>query len=219
MIQTFHVGKSFGKYTALDDISLQVGKGEFVILTGPSGSGKTTLLKLFLGLLRPDSGQILIQNRNITRLRESGLPYFRRTIGVVFQDFKLLSRKSVFENVAVAMRIVGAAPAEIRRRVTEVLAGVGLDSKKNMLPFMLSAGEQQRVCLARAIVNHPVLLLADEPTGNLDADQAARIYDLLKLINERGTTVLLTTHRHEIPLSGSRRLIRLQQGRIVGGGA
>ncbi|HEY4485590.1 MAG TPA: ATP-binding cassette domain-containing protein, partial [Nitrospiria bacterium] len=130
MIQTFHVGKTFGRYTALEDITLFIEKGEFAILTGPSGSGKTTLLKLFLGLIRPDSGQILIQNRNITRLRESGLPYFRRTIGVVFQDFKLLSRKTVFDNVAVAMRIVGAAPSEIRRRVTEVLGGVGLEQKK-----------------------------------------------------------------------------------------
>ncbi len=219
MIQLFHVQKSYGRNrVALEDVTLRIEKGEFAFITGPSGAGKSTLLKLLFGLERPDSGQILIQKRNIARLRESSLPYFRRTIGFVFQDFKLLPKKTIFDNVAVAMRVVGAAPAEIRKRVTEVLASVGLERKKEMLPRMLSAGEQQRVSVARSIVNRPVILLADEPTGNLDADLAIEILDLLKEINTKGTTVLVATHNREFLLRAQRRVIVLKEGRIVEGG-
>ncbi|MBI3810704.1 MAG: cell division ATP-binding protein FtsE [Nitrospirae bacterium] len=218
MIQLFHVYKSYGRHrVALEDITLRIEKGEFAFLTGSSGAGKTTLLKLLFGLERPDSGQILIQNRNVGRLRESELPYLRRTIGFVFQDFKLLQKKTVFDNAAVAMQIAGASPAEIRRRVSEVLGAVGLEHKKEMLPLMLSAGEQQRVCVARAIVNHPTILLADEPTGNLDADLTADLFELFKTINAKGTTVVVATHNQEIVSRVRRRVVVLKQGRILDG--
>jgi cell division transport system ATP-binding protein len=220
MIQLFHVYKSYGRHrVALEDITLRIEKGEFAFFTGSSGAGKTTLLKLLFGLERPDSGQILIQNRNVGRLKASELPYLRRTIGFVFQDFKLLQKKTVFDNVAVAMQIAGASPAEIRRRVSEVLGAVGLDHKKEVLPLMLSAGEQQRVCVARSIVNHPTILLADEPTGNLDADLTAEMFELLKTINAKGTTVVVATHNQEIVSRVRRRVIVLKQGRILDGGA
>ena len=218
MIQLFHVHKSYGRHrVALEDITLQIEKGEFILLTGPSGAGKTTFLKLLFGLERPDSGQILIHNRNIARLRESSWPYLRRTIGFVFQDFKLLQKKTVFDNIAVAMRIVGASPAEIRRRVPEVLGSVGLEHKKEMLPAFLSPGERQRVCVARSIVNHPMILLADEPTGNLDADLTMEIFDLLKDIHVKGTTVIVATHNRDIVSHVQRRVVVLKQGRILEG--
>ena len=220
MIQLFHVYKSYGRHRiALEDITLRIEKGEFVFFTGSSGAGKTTLLKLLFGLERPESGQILIQNRNIGRMKESELPHLRRTIGFIFQDFKLLQKKTVFDNVAVAMQIAGASPAEIRRRVSEVLGAVGLEHKKEILPLMLSAGEQQRVCVARSIVNHPTILLADEPTGNLDADLTADIFELLKTINAKGTTVVVATHNRDIVSRVRRRVIVLKQGRILDGGA
>jgi len=220
MIQLFHVYKSYGRHrVALEDITLRIEKGEFVLFTGPSGAGKTTLLKLLFALERPDSGQILIQNRNVGRLKESELPYLRRTIGFIFQDFKLLQKKTVFDNVAAAMQIAGASPVEIRRRVSEVLGSVGLEHKKETLPSMLSAGEQQRVCVARSIVNHPTILLADEPTGNLDADLTAGIFDLLKNINAKGTTVVVATHDREVVSRVQRRVIVLKHGKVMDGGA
>lgn len=220
MIQLFHVNKAYGtKRLALEDVTLRIDKGEFALLTGPSGAGKTTLLKLLFGLERPDSGQILIQNRNIARLKENHLPYLRRTIGFIFQDFKLFQKKTVFDNIAVAMRIAGAPPSEIRRRVPEVLGWVGLDHKKDLWPAMLSAGEQQRVCVARSIVNYPVILLADEPTGNLDSDLASDIFELLKMINTKGTTILMATHNRDILTRVQRRVVVIKQGRIVEGGA
>ena len=214
MIQLFHVHKSYDRHrVALDDITLRVEKGEFALLTGPSGAGKTTLLKILFGLERPDSGQILIQNRNIARLKETSLPYLRRTMGFVFQDFKLLQKKSVFDTVGVALRVAGTSPGEIRRRVMEILASVGLEHKKDALPTMLSAGEQQRVCLARSVVNRPVILLADEPTGNLDADLTHEIFELLKRINARGTTIVVATHNQDILKRHPRRVITLRHGR------
>lgn len=219
MIQLFHVHKSYArKRVALDDVTLHIVKSEFALITGPSGAGKTTLLKLLFGLEHPDSGQILVQGRNIARLNANGWPYLRRTIGFVFQDFKLLQKKTVFENVAVAMRVAGASPSEIKKRVYEVLGSVGLEHKKEMLPTMLSAGEQQRVSVARAIVNYPVILLADEPTGNLDSELSLEIFDLLKKINARGTTILVATHDREIISRFSRRVINLKQGHIMEGG-
>ncbi|HEY5649469.1 MAG TPA: ATP-binding cassette domain-containing protein, partial [Nitrospiria bacterium] len=194
MIQLFHVYKSYArKRVGLEDVTLRVEKGEFALITGPSGAGKTTFLKLLFGLEQPDSGQILVQGRNIARLESSGWPYLRRTIGFVFQDFKLLQKKSVFDNVALSMRVAGASNSEIRKRVPEVLASVGLDHKKELVPMMLSAGEQQRVAVARSIVNHPVILLADEPTGNLDSELSLEIFDLFKKINAKGTTILVAT--------------------------
>jgi cell division transport system ATP-binding protein len=219
MIQLFQVHKSYGRHrVALEDVTVRIEKGEFVLFTGPSGSGKTTLLKLLFGLERPDTGQILIQNRNVGRLKESDWPYLRRTIGFIFQDFKLFQKKTVFDNVAAAMQIAGAFPAEIRRRVPEVLGSVGLEHKKELLPLMLSSGEQQRLCVARSIVNHPTILLADEPTGNLDADLTADIFGLLKKINANGTTVIVATHSREILSRGPHRVIVFKQGRIMDGG-
>jgi cell division transport system ATP-binding protein len=220
MIQLFHVYKSYGRHrVALEDVSVGIEKGEFAFIAGPSGSGKTTFLKLLSGLERPDAGQILIQNRNVGRLRESDLPHLRRTIGFIFQNFKLFQKKSVFDNVAVPMQITGASPADIRKRVPEVLESVGLEHKRELLPMMLSAGEQQRLCVARSIVNHPTILLADEPTGNLDADLTTDIFQLLKTINERGTTVVVATHNREIIARLKRRVIWVKQGRILDGGA
>lgn len=215
MIQLFHVYKSYSrKRVALEDVTLRIEKGEFALVTGASGAGKTTLLKLLFGLEHPDSGQILVQGRNIARLKSSGWPYLRRTIGFVFQDFKLLQKKSIFDNVGLPMRVAGASISEIRKRVPEVLASVGLDHKKELLPTMLSAGEQQRVAVARSIVSYPVILLADEPTGNLDSELSLEIFDLFKRINAKGTTILVATHDREIISRFSRRIITLKQGRV-----
>lgn len=219
MIQLFHVYKSYGRQRpALEDVTLHIEKGEFAWLTGPSGAGKSTLLKLLFGLERPDAGQIVIHNRNVARLKASSLPMLRRSIGFIFQDFKLLQKKTVFDNVGVALQVAGASPAEIRRRVTEVLESVGLEHKKDLQPSMLSAGEQQRVCVARSIVNHPMILLADEPTGNLDADLTREIIEMLKAINTKGTTMLVATHNREILARLPRRVIVLKEGRIAEGG-
>lgn len=214
MIQLFHVAKYYDQRPALLDITLQIEKGGFVVLLGPSGAGKTTLLKLISCAETPDEGQILVRNRNIARLRPADVPYLRRTMGLVFQDFKLLPKKNVFENVALPLMVQGATPFEIRRRVTEALKSVGIEQKKDSRPAMLSAGEQQRVCIARAIVNAPVILLADEPTGNLDDDLAAEIIDLFKTINQRGTTVLIATHNRHVIDRVKGRVVELQHGRL-----
>lgn len=182
---------------------------------GPSGAGKTTLLKLLFCAESPDEGQILVQNRNVARLRPADIPYLRRTMGFVFQDFKLLPKKTIAENVALPLMVQGASPFEIRRKVVESLKAVGLDLKKESRPVMLSAGEQQRVCIARAIVNGPTVLLADEPTGNMDSELAHEIVELFKAINARGTTVVLATHNRHVVEQVKRRVVVLQQGKVV----
>jgi cell division transport system ATP-binding protein len=214
MIQLFHVSKYYDKRPALLDITLQIEKGEFVVLLGPSGAGKTTLLKLISRAETPDDGQILVQNRNIARLRPADVPYLRRTMGMVFQDFRLLPKKSVFENVALPLIVQGATPFEIRRKVTDALKAVGIEQKKDSRPAMLSAGEQQRACIARALVNTPIILLADEPTGNLDETLASEIVELFKAINQRGTTVLIATHNVHVIEQTKGRLVSLQDGRL-----
>ncbi len=214
MIQLFHVSKYYDKRPALLDITLQIEKGEFVVLLGPSGAGKTTLLKLISRAETPDDGQILVQNRNIARLRPADVPYLRRTMGMVFQDFRLLPKKSVFENVALPLIVQGATPFEIRRKVTDALKAVGIEQKKDSRPAMLSAGEQQRACIARALVNTPIILLADEPTGNLDETLASEIVELFKAINQRGTTVLIATHNAHVIEQTKGRLVSLQDGRL-----
>lgn len=215
MIQLFHVSKYFDRRPAVFDISLEIGKGEFVLLMGPSGAGKTTLLKLLFCGEMPDEGQILVNNRNVARLSSSQVPALRRKMGLVFQDFRLLPNKTVFENVAMPLMIQGTSASETRRKVTEALKAVGLDLKKESRPGTLSAGEQQRACIARAIVNSPIILLADEPTGNLDPDLAAEIIALFKTINARGTTVMIATHNREVLQQVNQRLILLNQGRVV----
>jgi cell division transport system ATP-binding protein len=214
MIQLFHVSKYYDKRPALLDVTLKIDKGEFVVLLGPSGAGKTTLLKLISCAEMPDEGQILVQNRNIARLRPSDVPYLRRTMGLVFQDFRLLPKKSVFENVALPLIVQGATPFEIRRKVTDALKAVGIEQRKDSLPAMLSAGEQQRACIARALVNTPMILLADEPTGNLDDALATEIIDLFKAINQRGTTVLIATHNTQVIEQVNGRLVGLQGGKL-----
>ncbi|RMH09343.1 MAG: ATP-binding cassette domain-containing protein [Nitrospirae bacterium] len=215
MIQLFHVSKTFARCVALRDITLRIDKGECVLLTGPSGAGKTTLLKLIFGTEVPDEGQILVQNRNIARLRATDVPYLRRTMGFVLQDFKLLGHKTVEENVALPLIIQGVSRIDLRRKVADALKAVGLERKRGSPTIGLSAGEQQRVCIARAIVNNPVILLADEPTGNLDMDLTLEIIDLFKTIHARGTTVLLATHNPYIVERMKSRVLELQGGHLV----
>ena len=214
MIQLFHVSKSYGRCMALNDVTLQIDKGDCVLLTGPSGAGKTTLLKLIFGAEFPDDGQILVQNRNIARLRASDIPYLRRTMGFVLQDFKLLSHKTVFNNVALPLIIQGASTFDTNRKVKEVLTAVGLVHKQSSLTGGLSAGEQQRVCIARALVNTPIILLADEPTGNLDAQLTAEITELFQAIHARGTTIMLATHNKQVVEQMKGRIVQLHSGRV-----
>lgn len=215
MIQLFHVTKYFDRRPAVFDINLEIGKGEFVVLIGPSGAGKTTLLKLLFLAERPDDGQILVNNRNVARLSVRQIPNLRQKMGLVFQDFRLLPKKTVVENVALPLIVQGASALETRRKVSEALKAVGLDHKRESRPGMLSAGEQQRACIARAIVNSPIILLADEPTGNLDPELAAEIIELFKTINARGTTVMIATHNREVMQQVNQRVVLLNQGRVA----
>jgi cell division transport system ATP-binding protein len=216
MIRLFHVYKSFGsKNPALIDISLTVPKGEFVFVTGPSGAGKTTLLKIIFCAEKPTSGHALVDGRNLTRIKDGELSSLRRRIGVVFQDFKLLPRRTVFENVALSLEVMGVAPSMIRKKVHQTLRYLGLADKEGYYPPQLSGGEQQRIAIARAIVNNPLILLADEPTGNLDYDLTMEIMALLKEIHTRGTTVVVATHSQELLKGTRRRIIALHKGRMV----
>ena len=216
MIQLFHVTKAYpGDPPALTDINLHVEKGEFVFLTGPSGAGKSTLLKLVFLAEKPTRGQVLVGGRNVARLRDSGVPYLRRNIGVVFQDFKLLSRRTVADNVAFTLEVLGTPRAEVRRRVLAMLKKVGLEHKADVLPPRLSGGEQQRGVIARALVNDPAILLADEPTGNLDPQLTLEVMVLLCDVNLRGTTVVVATHDHGLLERYRKRTIRLADGKIV----
>lgn len=215
MIQLFHVSKYYGGRLALSDINLQIEKGEFVLLMGASGAGKTTLLKLLFGTERPDEGQILVHTKNVARLKPSELPYLRRTMGFVFQDFRLLPKKTVFDNVAMPLLVQGISRHDTRRKVLDALKSVGVEHRKESRPAMLSAGEQQRVCIARAVVNGPAVLLADEPTGNMDPRLAGEIIDLFKLINARGTTVVIATHNRQVVDQVKRRVVTLSQGRVA----
>lgn len=215
MIQLIHVSKAYDRRPALSDLTLEIEKGEFVLLMGPSGAGKSTLLRMLIAAEIPDEGQIFVQGKNVTKLRTSDIPFLRRKVGTVFQDFRLLPKKSVFENVALPLIVQGASSVDIRRKVTEALRAVGVDHKKDQPPASLSAGEQQRVCIARAIVNGPIVLLADEPTGNLDPERTAEIIELFKLINARGTTVIVATHDPQVMAQINRRVIVLQEGVLL----
>jgi cell division transport system ATP-binding protein len=216
LIQLFHVKKSYpGDAPVLDDVTLRIEKGEFVWLTGPSGAGKSTLLKLLFCAETPTSGQIVIGGRNIGRLSRGGIPYLRRNIGVVFQDFKLLHNRTVLENVGYALEVLGAADSDIRERSLKRLQQVGLGHKATTLPRRLSGGEQQRVAIARALVNEPTILLADEPTGNLDPSLTDSTLQLLFDANARGTTVIVATHDRSLLTRWHRRTVGLEKGKLV----
>lgn len=200
---------------ALNDINIRIEKGEFVFVVGASGSGKSTFIKLIMKEIEPTGGKVFVNGRDLVRLRRKQVPILRRSIGVVFQDFRLLKDRTVFENVAFAQRIIGATKHDIRKRVPEVLALVGLSEKIHAYPRELSGGEQQRVALARALVNRPTLLLADEPTGNLDPKNSWEIMELLEQINRNGTTVVVVTHNQEIVNMMKKRVITLHKGVLV----
>lgn len=200
---------------ALSDINIRIEKGEFVFVVGASGSGKSTFIKLIMKEIEPTTGKVFVNGRDLERLRRKQVPSLRRSIGVVFQDFRLLKDRTVFENVAFAMRIVGATRHEINKRVPEVLALVGISDKIRAYPRELSGGEQQRVAVARALVNRPTLLLADEPTGNLDPKTSWEIMELLEQINSNGTTVVVVTHNQEVVNMMKKRVITLHKGVLV----
>lgn len=217
MIILNHVTKSYvNGVNALEDVNIHIEQGEFVFVVGDSGSGKSTLIKLLLKELEPTSGTIMINKRDLSRIRRRQIPYFRRNIGCVFQDFRLLKDKNVYDNVAFAQRAINASNRSIRKKVPKILSLVGLAAKYRSKPHQLSGGEQQRVAIARALVNEPKILLADEPTGNLDPGNAWEIMKLLEEINERGTTVLVVSHNMEIVTAMQKRVITLQQGHVVG---
>ncbi len=217
MIQLFSITKSYEReQCALTDITLQIDKGEFVYLTGPSGAGKSTLLKLICCAERPTRGQILMDGRNITNLGDRAIPYLRRNLGIVFQDFKLLTRRTVFENVAFPLEVQGRRRMEISKKVYQALKQVGLEHRLGHYPLQLSGGEQQRVAVARALVVDPLVLLADEPTGNLDPDVTLDIMELFKGANARGTTIVMATHDRGLIWQYPRRVLTLEAGRLSG---
>jgi len=215
MIQIFHVIKHFGQNVALNDLSLRIRKGDFVFIAGPSGAGKTTLLRHIFGAEKPNKGQILIKGINLNRINQVRLDQLRRKMGFVFQDFKLLHRRTVYQNVALAVEVAGERPAIIRKKTRQALKSVGLSGKEQAFPMELSGGEQQRVAIARAIVNDPIIILADEPTGNLDPDITREIMILFRSINLRGTTVVIATHSIALLKDTDQRIIHLNKGRIV----
>ena len=216
MIEFHNVSMSYQRdMAALNDVTLKVPKGDFVFVTGPSGAGKSTLLRLIYGALTPNKGQVVVDGQNITRLTRPQIPYLRRSIGVVFQDFKLLPNRTVLENVAITLEVLGWGRRDIGKKVYHMLKQIGLEHKINATPLRLSGGEQQRVALARALVNEPKILLADEPTGNLDDENKEQILSIFREANIRGTTVVVATHDRRVIDSSHKRVIRLENGCIV----
>ena len=216
MIQVFNVVKMYdGSNPVLDNISLEISKGEFVFLTGPSGAGKTTILKILFGWENFETGQVLVQGINVGKLTHRNVYTLRRSMGVVFQDYKLLPNKTVFENVSFAQEVIGHDRKTIRFKTWEALKNVGLTPKKDAYPAYLSGGEQQRIAIARAMVNSPAIILADEPTGNLDPDIAIEILKLFEELNQKGSTIIFATHSQEIMKAGNHRVINLNRGKVV----
>lgn len=216
MIRLTDIHKEYQNGTkALKGVSLQIDDGEFVFLVGPSGSGKSTIIKLITAEIEATRGKLMVNGYNLRDISEKQIPLMRRTIGVVFQDFRLIEKKTVYENIEVAMRAVGATTREIQRRIPYVLDLVGLMGKGGRLPTQLSGGEQQRVALARALVNKPALIIADEPTGNIDPEMSMEIVDMLDSINKVGTTILMVTHEHELIRRYDHRVITIEGGSIL----
>ena len=219
MIEFTDVTKSYSVGTqALKGVSLQIEDGEFVFLVGPSGSGKSTIIKLITGELKPTSGDVHVNGYSLSRIRKKEVPFLRRTVGVVFQDFRLIDTKTVYENVAFAMRVIGAREQEIRERVPYVLELVGLENKSHRHPGELSGGEQQRLAIARALVNNPSTIIADEPTGNLDPARSLEIMSLLQEINNLGTTVLVVTHEKDLVERFANRVVAIDDGLVISDG-
>lgn len=216
MIEFNHVNKVYENGSlALEDVSIHIDKGEFVLICGASGAGKSTFIKLLSHEVMPDSGTVIVNDIDVTKLKKRKIPYLRRRLGTVFQDFRLLPNKTVFENIAFALEVIEEKPKIIREKVSRVLEMVGLPHKANDLPQDLSGGEQQRVAIARAIVNKPLILIADEPTGNLDPNTSRDIMDLFKTINNSGTTIVMVTHDMEMVRYLNKRVIALEAGRVV----
>ncbi len=218
MIETFHLSKLYNRGVyALRDLTLTIDKGEFLFLTGPSGAGKSTLLRLLLREDLPSEGSLRVAGRSLQELTPSQVQSYRRSVGFVFQDFRLIPRFTVFQNVAFVMRVLGVAVAAQQRKTFQVLKWVGLQHRMNALPEELSGGEQQRIAIARALVNDPQLIIADEPTGNLDPDLALEVMNLFREINAKGTTVVVATHDRELIRRVGRRVVTLDHGRLVEG--
>ncbi|MED5374493.1 MAG: cell division ATP-binding protein FtsE [Myxococcota bacterium] len=217
MIRLYHIDKHYGDHQALKDVTLHVAKGEFAYVTGPSGAGKSTLLRLLYGAEKPSSGKLLVGGVDASKLPDRRLPFLRRNIGVVFQDFKLIPNRSVLDNVGLALEVLGTPREQIDRKAKAVLNVVGLAGKEARFPSDLSGGEQQRVAVARAILNDPAVLLADEPTGNLDGAMAIEVMEILLSINLRGTTVLVATHDVGLMERFPQRRLRFEAGRLVAG--
>lgn len=215
IIEVEGVVKQYDKTRVLDDVDLKVSPGEFVILVGPSGAGKSTLIRLLIREEKPEKGTVRIAGRDITRLKTLELPFLRRNIGIVFQDYKLLPNKTVWENVAFALEVCDLPDAEILRRVPKVLQAVNLSGREDAYPAQLSGGEAQRVCIARALVHSPKIFIADEPTGNLDPQASREIADILEKINCQGTTVLLATHDRELVDQMRKRVVTIKKGKVV----
>ncbi|MFH1980932.1 MAG: cell division ATP-binding protein FtsE [Pseudomonadota bacterium] len=215
IIQIFHVFKQYGAKKALSDLTLDIFKNEFVLVTGPSGAGKTTLLKLLYRGESTSEGQILVDGMNLARIPNKRIPYLRRQFGVIFQDYKLIATKTVFDNVALVLEVQGKGRRLVEKKVNSVLRHVGMEDRRGAYPPSLSGGEQQRIAMARAVVGDPKIVLADEPTGSLDPESAAVIIDLLKRFHLRGGTLVIATHDRDLVAQANGRIIRLQQGQIV----
>ncbi|MBR2934468.1 MAG: cell division ATP-binding protein FtsE [Oscillospiraceae bacterium] len=216
MIRLIDIEKEYDNGTkALKGVDLRIDDGEFVFLVGPSGSGKSTIIKLITAEIAPTEGRLMVNGYNLNNIRPGQVPYMRRTLGIIFQDFRLIDKKTVWENLAFVMRAVGASNREIRRRIPYVLELVGLEQKADHYPTELSGGEQQRVAIARALVNNPSMIIADEPTGNLDPQRSLEIMTLLDKINELGTTVLVVTHEKALVNRFARRVVAIENGRII----
>ena len=200
---------------ALNDVNIKIYKGEFVFVVGASGAGKSTFIKLIMREEKPNAGEVIVNGYKLSKIKNREVPYLRRTMGIVFQDFRIINTMNVFDNVAFTLRVVGASNREIRRKVANALALVGLGDKARMFPMELSGGERQRVGLARALVNNPELIIADEPTGNVDPELSYEIVELLTEINRRGTTVVMVTHEHQLVRDFNRRVIMLEKGQII----